>query len=334
MSTETSGAFGESLSPAEQAYFSSKGADTSALTDAPASETPEPVETPSEAPRQDAAQSDDDTDGIYIDENGKARSVVTGKFVPHGAFHKERERRKAAETEIITYREKMARADERLAVLNEIIAAGESPANQSPKKAPEPVAPPDPETDIFGYVKWQAEKIKELEQTSQQHIQRTERQLVANEVQAYYKNDAINFMKSTPDFADAYQYVANSYANELRAKGANDQQIQAQLMQEEAAIAFNAMRTRSSPSQVIYEMARARGWTPKGNTPQAAPSVNAQQKIDTIKQAQRTTPTLSGAGAPGGEGLTVEMLANMSEEEFASMSAKLGKSKMRQLLGG
>ena len=115
MNTETTSALGGDLSPAEQAYFSSKGANPAGL------ETSEPSPVTQEAgpdPLSEAqpAANDDQVDAgeVYIDENGKARSVVSGKFVPHGAFHKERERRKATEAELQTYREKMARADERL----------------------------------------------------------------------------------------------------------------------------------------------------------------------------------------------------------------------------
>jgi len=336
MSETTADIFGESLSPAEQAYFSSKGAETAGI----ASEAPEPSAAPithdEAAPAQSQSDTDLDVGEVYLDENGKARSVVTGKFVPHGAFHKERERRKATEAELMTARERMARADERLAVLNDILTASESPAQTQAKKA-EAETPPDPETDIFGYVKWQAQKIQELEESRKQETVQREQARLANEVQTYYRNDAMNFVKATPDFPEAYQYVAQSFATELRARGLNDEQIQQQLMSEEAQIAYQCRIRGTSPSQVIYEMAKARGWQSKGgngNAPQAAPSDSAQKKIANIQQAQRASVSLSGAGSSGGEGLTIEHLANMSDDEFAAVSSKLGKHKMRQLLGG
>ena len=336
MSENTTGdVFGESLSPAEQAYFSSKGADTaiSSL----ASEAPEPTSAPI---TQDETAPEQQTDGelnpgeVYLDENGKARSVLTGKFVPHGAFHRERERRKATEAELMSARERMARADERLAVLNDILSASESPTQE---KKPEEAPPPDPETDIFGYVKWQAQKIQELEESRKAETTQREQARLASEVQNYYRNDAMAFMKEQPDFADAYNHVAQSFASELRAKGLNDEQIQQQLMSEEAQIAYQCRIRGTSPSQVIYEMAKARGWQSKGgngNAPQAAPSDTAQKKIANIQQAQRASVSLSGAGSSGGEGLTIEALANMSDDEFAAVSSRLGKHKMRQLLGG
>lgn len=321
----------EALSPAEQAYFSSKGEDLSAF-ETEKDDTNQgdviPPDNNAGEPKSSEQLTDDD---VYLDENGKPRSVLTGKFVPHGAFHKERERRKQTETELQNTRLEMARASERLAVLNDIIAAGETQAK--PQQTVEDDVPPDPEVDIFAHVKWQQKKIAELEQYRAQQSEQQQQARLASEVQNFYRNDAMNFMKETPDFADAYQYVANSFANELRAKGFDDQTIRAQMMNEEASIAYQCKQRGASPAKVIYEMAKARGWQ-GSNAAAPKPATNAASKLDTIAKGQKSTASLSGAGGGGAEGLTIEALANMSEEEFIAVSAKLGKSKMRQLLGG
>lgn len=336
--TETADVMSESLSPSEMAYFSSKGADNLP----PESDTPSREALISDAvsgiKAQEPAQAEtqeDDGEGVYIDENGKARSVVTGKFVPHGAFHRERERRKSAETELQQMREQRARADERLAVLNEIIGASEVPQGRPQQQ--QAVEPPDPETDIFGYVKWQKDEIERLKNEQRSFVQQQEQYRIAQDTQHYYKNDALNYMKSTPDFPDAYAYIAQSYTQELRAKGFSDEQIQANLQAEEAQIAYNAMQQRKSAAQVIYDMAKARGYTPKAGgaaSNQQSGQSDPTQKIEAIQRAQKATPTLSGAGGGAVEGLTPETLASMSEEEFAAVAEKLGKHKMRKLLGG
>lgn len=342
MSTETASVFGESLSAAEQAYFSSKGTEAAGLESEAQPETvtqADPVQ-PVEQQAEPQAQADDDQDGIYIDENGKARSVVTGKFVPHGAFHKERERRKGVEAENITLREQMARADERLTVLNQIIAAGETP-QQTQTRQQQEAAPPDPETDIFGYVKWQADQIQKLTEQTQSFHQKQEQYRQSQELQTFYRNDALAYMQKVPDFKDAYQYVAQSYVNELAARGMNEDQIKSQLMAEEAGIVWQAKQRGVSPSQVIYDMAKARGYRASSLT-QPAPTThehthtqttpNAAEKLKTIAKAQAAMPNVSSSG--GSEGLTLEALANMSDDEFAAVERKLGKAKFRALLGG
>lgn len=328
MSTETNGVFeSEALSPAEAEYFSSKGEKADGL--APAAE-PAPTVSNTETVQQAEPQTNevDDDEGIYIDENGKPRSVISGKFVPHAALHKERERRKSVESEYMTVREKMARAEERLAVLNEVLQQPTAP--QAPQ-GDQPEEVPDAEKDIFAFVKYQEKKIQELQQRLQQEDQQRQQQRGFQQLETAYKQDAQNFVKQTPDFPDAYSYIANSYAKELAVLGYDEGQIRQQLAREETNLVAEAFKRGMSPSQVLYERAKARGYTPKaaGQQPNAA-----AQKLDTIAKGQSTHKSLSSAGGASGEGLTVEALANMDEAEFAAVAAKLGKSKLRSLMGG
>lgn len=347
--------FAESLSDAEMAYFNTKGEDTSGFGSEQPAEAPqqpaggdfqssEPNGQAQQEPPQQAAEGDDD-DGIYIDENGKARSVATGKFVPHAALHKERTRRQAVEAENLTMREKMARAEERLAVLNEVLMAtpadGGDPQQQAQTKTvEEELGPaPDPEKDIFAYVQWQQKKIElqdkrfnEMLEAQMAAQQAQQNQQQSQQFQQAYQNDAINFIQKQPDFPEAYKFIANSFATELKSMGYNDQQIQQRLMQEEAVLVSEAFQRNMSPAQVIYDRARARGYNPTQAAQQH--QQNTQQKLETIQKGQRATASLSAAGGSSGEGLTVEAIANMSEEEFAALHSKLGKSKIRQLLGG
>jgi hypothetical protein len=337
MSTETSDAFSsDALSPAEAAYFSSKGEKTEGLAPSePAAAPSEPVQAETQLSEGDAApQAEpgavDDEEGIYIDADGKARSVLTGKFVPHAALHKERERRKAVESEYLTVREKMARAEERLAVLNEVL---QQPAQPQTAQVPEQEEMPDPEKDIFAYVKWQAKEIERLKQATTQQVERTQQQEGLQQLQRAYVQDAQTFATQKPDFKDAYSHLANSRARELAALGYNEQQIRSQLTQEETQIVAQAFQQRKSPAAVLYEQALARGYTPK-QAQQIAQAPNPAQKLETVAKGQQTQRSLSGAGGSAGEGLTVEALANMSEEEFAATAKKLGRANLRSLMGG
>jgi uncharacterized protein (DUF934 family) len=245
-------------------------------------------------------------------------------------LHKERERRKSVEAEYLTVREKMARAEERLAVLNEVLQQPQAPQTA---QAPEQEEMPDPEKDIFAYVKWQAKEIERLKQTQTQVAERTQQQEGLQQLQRAYVQDAQTFAKDKPDFRDAYSHLANSRARELMALGYNEQQIRSQLTQEETQIVAQAFQQRRSPAAVLYEQALARGYTPK-QAAAAAQAVNPAQKLETVARGQATQKSLSGAGGSSGEGLTVEALANMSESEFAEVQARIGKSKLRALMGG
>ncbi len=333
MSTETSTEFSsDSLSPAEMEYFSSKGEKTEGLIQA---ETPAPAQAEAPiadaAPQEGEAPAEDDDGAFYIDENGKARSVITGKFVPHAALHKERERRKGAETELNTYRERMARAEERLAVLNEVLTQPAAPQATQQQTGPEEV--PNPETDIFAYVKYLEKKLTGIEQTTQKTVEERQREQSLNQLQSAYAADAQKFMAEKPDFKDAYGYIANSRARELAALGYSQDQIRQQLTYEETNIVAQAFQQRRSPSAVLYEQAIARGYTPR-QAAAAAQAVNPGQRLDNVARGQATQKSLSGTGGSAGEGLTIEALASMSDDEFAATAAKIGKSKLKAIMGG
>jgi hypothetical protein len=325
MSTEGN-VLSEGLSEAELAYFSSKGEKTEGLASEPTPEPAPTVETAPEPSTEPPVGEVDDEEGIYLDENGKARSVLTGKFVPHAALHKEREKRKSVESERDTYKDKIARAEERLAILNEVLSQNQ-PKAQTQQEAP--AGPPNPEEDIFGFVKHLAAK----EEQRSQELEQMKRQQAVQQVRNAYREDALAFAKEVPDFPDAYRHLAQSMAAELKVMGYPDNEIQQRLIAEEERVVMEAMQRRIRPAQVVYERARARGFTQP--QPQAAqPQQNGGQKLQTIERAKQTQRTLSGAGGSSGEGLTVDALAAMSDDEFAAVAAKLGKSKMKGYLGG
>lgn len=356
--TGTESSVFETLSDAETAYFNSKGEDVSGFAgggqqENPASGTQQPTQAETAQNGTgahntgDGAQNSpegDDDEGVYLDEHGKARSVATGKYVPHAALHKERSRRKEVEAENLTMREKMARAEERLSVLNEVLMATDDgqqqPGQQQAKKTiEEELGPaPDPERDIFAYVRWQQKKIdlqerrfNEMATTQQRAQEAASNQQASQQFQQAYQQDAVRFMQEKPDFPEAYKFIANSFANELKSMGLDDNAIRQRLMQEEAVLVHEAFQRKMSPSQVIYERARARGYNPSQAAQQQQ---NGQQKIQQIQKGQKATASLSSAGGSGGDALTMEALADMSEAEFEATYKRLGKSKFKSLIGG
>src|SRR5690606_37012108 len=86
--------------------------------------------------------------------DGEKQDDRRQRTVPHGAFHEERERRKAAENELTQIRERTARLEERWKMM--LQRAQLQPQHQKEAE------PPDPETDIFGYARWLADQNKSL----------------------------------------------------------------------------------------------------------------------------------------------------------------------------
>jgi hypothetical protein len=331
----------DDFSPAEAAYFSSKGADTSGLEaesgpaetpQAPASNegngAPPASHSPTGGPPEGPIDGVEDGEELVVGEDGKIRSTKSGRFVPHAALHKERERRKGVETELGNYREKMARADERLAVLNELMTKPEPQAS-----TPEAVI--DPEQDPIGALKQSYAKIAALEKKlTESTTQQSEREN-ARAMLSAYEQDARQFAQAKPEFPSAYQYLFQVRHRQLEAIGLKDPAARNRyIADEERQLVSEAFKSRISPAQMVYNLAVASGFSHTPPAPEPAKPDHAA-KIEAIAKGQRAAGvSLSAAGGSAGEGLTAAALADMSEEEFSAVAAKLGKSKLRQLMGG
>jgi hypothetical protein len=331
----------DDFSPAEAAYFSSRGADTSGLEaesgpaetpQAPASNEGNPAppasHSPTGGPPEGPTDVEDGEEVVIVGADGKPRAT-NGRFVPHQALHKERERRKSVETELMTYRERTARADERLAVLNELMTKPEAP----PASAAE--QPIDPEVDPIGALKQLHARNQALEKQLQESTKSVEERESARAMVSAYQNDAARFVQEKPEFRDAYVHLMTGRHRELEAMGMTDAAERNRFIaNEERQLVASAFQSRRSPAQMLYSLAVARGFSYAPPAPAPAKPDHAA-KIESIAKGQRQAgASLSAAGGTAGEGLTAAALADMSEEEFSAVAAKLGKSKLRQLMGG
>lgn len=324
---------GEALSAEETAFFESRGEKSEGL----APETLEKKE-PEKQPAKEADAKPGEDVKVEVDETEETVEVENkGRFVRHGAFHKERvmrkqeqEARRAAETKLAEQQQLFARADERLRLLNEALAPRQEATQQT--------APPDPEQDIFGYVKWQANQIEQLKGGLNQTQQQAEVSKAEQYVVQTYQSDAVRFVKQQPDFGDAYAFLLQGRDAELKAFGMADPNERAQVIaDEERSLVVRALNDRASPAERVYALAKARGFAPKpveaakpGETAKPA----AAEQIETIARGQAASKTLSSAGGSPSETLTAEALANMSEEEFAAYLAKTPRSQQRAMMGG
>jgi hypothetical protein len=373
------------LTAAERAYFDSRGAKTDGLVpDEPSggraageeqsgSPAAPPVKADTAKPDAGAANgkapgADLDPDEEPLGEDGRPKNP--GRFIRFGAFDKERKQRQELERALAAEREartkeqvERAKVAERLELLN--AALQPQPGARTEEK---PAEPPDPEKDIFGYVKWQDQRLADLtkrlednaKQGQEQHKQ-TAAQLAEGNLRSAYAGDAQRFMASTPDFGAAYQHLLQSRDTELAMVGHTDpEQRRAMIVAEEREIAERFLRMGKSPAEAIYTLAKARGYAPaaapaptavaatpptaaNGNgaapaapapaqTAAAAPSVT--DEIARIKAGQDASKSLSQAGGTAGGTLSMEALASMPQSEFDAWMAKASKSQIRAVMGG
>jgi len=342
---------------AEQAYFESGGTNTSGLLaelqaglEANSGASQEAPKVSQEAPNaaqglaqvsQEAAQTGADgkplgqQPGENGGQSGQSGRDEKGRFVPVQALHEERERRRALESELGQFRERFARADERQKALNELLALDPSGSTKAAQDAPI-----DPEKDIFGAFKQAMGKISALEAALKQSDQRYTAQTEEQRVMSAYRDDAQAFAVKAPDFGAAYQHLLSVRNQELEALGVTDPSQRQQIMsQEERSIAAQAFQARRSPAETIYTLAKLRGFTGKqahasNGQAQARAQSDAAKQLEAAQKGREANATLSGTGASGGGGLTVEQLAAMSDDEFERVYSKLSESDRRRLMGG
>ena len=345
MENETTGAAdsGDAFTAEEQALFDGQMDDGGAPGPVGGSEpaggaaaAPEPV-APAAAPAGEPAAPGEVVDPD-LEEGGADENK--GKFVRHGAFHQERERRKAVERERDEFRVTLARMEERLRMVSEGGAA--KPAVAAPQAPPEPETPPDPNQDIFGYAQYLEKQIQDIragqtqlteaqkaEQT--QRAEATQRNVVLNT----YRGDVQRTIAAQPEFAQAYEHLFSGRIAELRLLGVPEGDAVQAVRDEEFGIAQAAIAAGQSPAARLMQLAKLRGFAPKAAEP-AAPATPAEtpaEKAARISAGQAASKSLSAAGgAPAGE-LTMEMLASMSEAEFEKVSAA-NPARVRALMGG
>lgn len=305
-----------------------------------------------ESPADDGDEGDDEV--VIVGKDGKPRGK-DGKFVSHAALHKERERHKLTKAERDDLKVKLARGEERLAILNEAFNGSLGKPGEGQQQVPgqpgqpgqqqqNPLAEPDidPETDLFAAFKQMQRRTQYL-QSQQSHFTQTQtaRDTFAQITRTYH-DDARRLMNEKPEFADAYRYLVESRERELEFMGWSDpvQRKQA-ISREESELVINAIKERKSPAEVIYNFAVARGFKaapapqPNGSGNPAPPPQKtlAQQKIEQVRAGQNAADTLSNAGGASHEGLTFAALANMSDDEFARAVDKMSKAELERFMG-
>jgi hypothetical protein len=292
-----------SLSPSEAAYFESGG--ETQIVDAPANDA---APHPDPAPIVDPAAA--------VDPQPQPRDE-NGKFIPHSVFHAEREEHKKTKAALEEINRKQAVLEDRW---NTILKLKEQPA-----AAEEPAGPPDPNEDIFAFSKWQADKIKALEEKvtgreKQEEQARTVEQQ-EREIWSHWSESAKSYAAEKTDFGDAVTFLSDARTKQLAALAAVNpdfateqgrlQQINAELRQ----IVAGAKQLGRNPAEIVYEMASAYGYAPKA--PSDPGKVALPDKLAAIDAAQNASRTLA---TPGGrnaaEPMTAETIASMSATEF------------------
>lgn len=304
----------ETLTAEEQRYFDTRGAEPPTVTPAPAPEQTPQATTPSPAPAP------------------AAEPPEQRQYVPLPEHMKEKDKRRALESTVEELRRKLAELDGRTQTIGQ------------PPKPAEPQIPEfgqDPEAWIKAQVGMTRKEVEELK-TFKQNLER-QQAYQAQVQQVFHAATAQEqeFAQQTKDYFDAANYLRTARSNELAALGYNQAQIAAAIQQDTLQLAAQALHNQRNFGDVVYQIAKSRGWAPKPvEEPKPAPVATPAPitptdiaKLATIQKGQERAVGLGSAGSAPKTEITAEDLLNMTERQYAKF-AEENPEQFRRLLGG
>jgi hypothetical protein len=240
-------------------------------------------------------------------------------MVALAALHEERSRRREADRQVGEAQQQLAELRGRFSVIERL-------------NAPQPAPPPTPEEDLVGVVKATTEAVADLRQRLETRDAQDRAARREQDVVAAYRSDAAQFEARTPDFRAAYNHLLASRAQELAALGYDDPRaLQDALMADEFAVAQAALARRQSPAEIIYTLARQRGFA---GAPTGGARGRGGEKLASIERGQQANKSLSATGGAGGDAdISAEALLKMPMDEFEAWCAK-NPARARRIMGG
>lgn len=258
------------------------------------------------APEPNAAKAEDDDD-------------PKSETVPHGQFHRERERRKEAER-------LRAEADERFTKLAarvaELTAVQAKPADELAKTDDLP-----DEANPLEQIAWLVKEVREgrmsREEAQKQAREEGERHEYAQRVKAVEDD----FKTRQPDYDEALQFAAKSRDEELQLMYplSTPEQRQQFVLREWGQITQQALQAGINPAERAYQFAVKRGY----RKAEPEPTVESKTVVDEITEREETRKAALSLGKTGGGvtqtgAISPEQLLDMSDDEFAAYKAKHG----------
>lgn len=221
------------------------------------------------------------------------------KLVPLAALHEARMQNKE-------YRESLGKAQERVAAME---ARFQQVLDRLNKKPEDEKPAPSYDNDPIEYLKNENERItQELAALNKARVEQSSMAEFAEKVSAA----KVEFMKNTPDYADAYEHVRNIRIHDLRDLGVPDNEISAIIRNEEIGLATTAMNAGKNPAEVLYSIAKRYGYAPKKTITEGA-----DKKIESIAEGMKAARTIA-TGKPATD-VTLESIAQLDDDAFTRL---------------
>lgn len=297
----------DGLTAQEEAFLRGEPEAVAAL-ETPAPELPAEPEKPAAEPEKPVEKAAEDPDA---DED---------KLVPHGALAEARAKARTFREQLAAERQEKARLEGRL----EALLAGQKPAEpEKPIKfADDPMKAGSKLEEETAAIRAELKQMQDRD-ALRQHISTMNQALVGAETA---------FKATTADYEPAKLHARTSYFEELKMLGYDDQQAFNEVVRKEQQLVNRALQNGSDPADMIYKLAKSRGWA----GPKPAPvTPTPADKVAIAAKGQEAAKSLGAAPGGAAAEMSVEALAGLSDEEFAAkFGGEKGDREFRKMFGG
>jgi len=227
--------------------------------------------------------------------------------VPLPELQAERKKRQDAQAELQAEKEKFARLDERLNIINERF---------KPQEPEIPAYEEDPFEHLRQKENQTGKTVEDLQKQMEENTQHQQAAAAQAELTQRVVFTENEFRVEHPDYDDAVKHLRMGRAQEFIAMGIADPvQIEQMLNQEAVQLTQMAAQNNANVAEMAYNIAKSRGYAKAAKQP---------GKLDTIEKGQQKSTSLSNAGGSEERVLDIDVLAEMDDADFAD-AMKEGK---------
>lgn len=177
--------------------------------------------------------------------------------------------------------------------------------------------PPDPTVEPIEALQYTQQQLYALQEQQARFFEAQQARQEQTQIVNTYAGAAKQFAVKQPDFPDAYKHVIATRKMELQELGYDPQAIVQTLQHEEMGLAANALQNGQDPAEIIYRMAKARGFTVKPVPPPPVAQIDKQQ----AKAAAATS--ITPGGKPPKPDFNMADMASLNGAAFDSAWAKM-----------
>jgi hypothetical protein len=264
-------------------------------------------------PEPEAEEEEGDEEVTEVADGTNPDAPARRKVIAFSAYEKQRQAKKALAEEVTKLREQVA-------YVTGLAQNAPKPQQQAPQTEELSLTPPDKTKEPEKYLAWletAAAKALQFEQRTNQQSEQSSRFQQINDAvyaheQAFIKGDPESGTEAHPDFLEAVAFLRDKQTRELKLAGYEQHEINQILVARAQDVSLRALKANDSPAKRVYALAKENGY--KRPAPKETEAEKIARQAKSQEKAGKTISALPGGESKGG--LTADMLANMTPEDF------------------